>query len=69
MEEFILLICWLLFIAFVQKGAEALLDRNGLKSYKTIVSVTCIIACYIAVGRFFYMHLLEELFALVGLTQ
>ncbi|MCL2527660.1 MAG: hypothetical protein FWE42_04495 [Defluviitaleaceae bacterium] len=69
MQEFLLLICVLLFIAFLQKGAEYLLDKNDLsKSYKNVFQIACVLTSYFVVGRYVYVHLLEDLIALIGFT-
>ncbi|MCL2571795.1 MAG: hypothetical protein FWE11_05275 [Defluviitaleaceae bacterium] len=66
MEEFLLLIFLLLFIAFLQKGAEWILDKYGLDGHKKVVNIACIITSYIAVGRYAYVHVFEELMAFIG---
>jgi len=68
MQEFLLLICLLLFIAFLQKGAEFLLDKHELGDYKTIVQIACVLTSYFIVGRYVYVHLLEDLIAFIGFT-
>jgi len=68
MQEFLLLICVLLFIAFLQKGAEHILDKSDLGDYKNVVQIACIVTSYIVVGRYVYLHLLEDLMAFVGFT-
>jgi len=68
MHEFILLIGILLFVAFLQKIAGVILDKNELGEYKTIVDIACIVTCYFLLGRYVYVHLLEELIALIGFT-
>ena len=68
MQEFIILICVLLFIAFLQKGAEFLLETFELGAYKTVVHIACIVTCYLALGRYVYVHILEDLLALIGFT-
>jgi len=68
MQEFLLLIVVLLFIAFAQKGAEILLDKYELGAHKDTLKIACLITSYIFVGRYFYVHILEELLAFVGFT-
>ena len=69
MQEFLLLICVLLFIAFLQKGVEYLFDKNELNpSYKNVLQIACILTSYFVVGRYVYVHLLEDLIALIGFT-
>ena len=68
MQEFILLIGVLLFVAFLQKIAGIILDKNELGEYKTVVDIACIVTCYFLLGRYVYVHLLEELIALIGIT-
>ena len=66
MQEFLLLIGVLLFVAFLQKIAGVILDKNDLGEYKTVVDIACIITCYFLLGRYVYVHLLEELLAFIG---
>ena len=68
MHEFLLLIGVLLFVAFLQKIAGIILDKNELGEYKTVVDIACIVTCYFLLGRYVYVHLLEELIALIGFT-
>jgi len=68
MQEFLILIALLLSIAFLQKGAEYILDKNGLGPYKDIMHIACILTSYILLGRYVYVHLLEELIAFIGFT-
>ena len=66
MHEFLLLIAVLLFVAFLQKIIGVILDKNELAEYKSVVDIACIITCYFLLGRYVYVHLLEELIALIG---
>jgi len=66
MQEFLMLVCVLLFIAFLQKGAEVLLDKHDLGDYKAVMQIACIITSYFVVGRYVYVHLLEDLLAFIG---
>jgi len=68
MHEFLILIGVLLCVAFLQKIAGVILDKHELIEYKPVVDIACIISCYIFLGRYVYVHLLEELFALIGFT-
>ena len=68
MHEFLLLIGVLLFVAFLQKIIGVVLDKNELGEYKTVVDIACIVTCYFLLGRYVYVHLLEELIALIGFT-
>jgi len=68
MQEFLILIIILLFIAFAQKGAEILLDKHELGDHKSTLKIACLVTSYIFVGRYFYVHILEELLAFVGFT-
>ena len=68
MQEFLLLICILLFIAIAQKVIEIFLDKNDMKEHKAILQIACIITSYIFVGRYVYVHVLEELLAFIGFT-
>jgi len=68
MQEFIILIGVLLFIAFLQKVAGVMLDKNELGEYKTVVDIACIATCYFLLGRYVYIHLIEDLIALIGFT-
>ena len=68
MHEFLLLIGVLLFVAFLQKIIGVVLDKNELGEYKNVVDIACIITCYFLLGRYVYVHLLEELIALIGFT-
>jgi len=63
MQEFLMLIVLLLSIAFLQKGAEVVLDKHELGDYKAVVQIACIITSYVVVGRYVYVHLLEDLLA------
>ena len=65
MYEFLLLICVLLFVAFLQKLVGVILDKHGLGEHKTVVDIACIITCYLALGRYVYVHLLEDLIAFI----
>jgi len=68
MQEFVILIGLLLFIAFLQKVAGVILEKNELGDYKTIVDIACIATCYFLLGRYVYVHLIEDLIALIGFT-
>ena len=68
MQEFLLLIAVLIFIAFMQKVAGVVLEKNELKEYKSVVDIACIATCYFLLGRYVYVHLIEDLVALLGLT-
>jgi len=68
MQEFLTLIGILLFVAFMQKVAGVILDKHELKEYKPVVDIACIVTCYLFLGRYVYMHLLEDLLALIGFT-
>ena len=68
MQEFLLLICLLVVIAFLQKIAGVILDKNELKEYKTVVDIACIVTCYLLLGRYVYVHLIEDLIAFLGFT-
>jgi len=68
MQEFLMLIAILLFIAFVQKGAEVLLDKNNLEKHKPILHIGCIITSYIVLGRYVYVHIIEDLIAFIGFS-
>ena len=68
MYEFLLLIGVLLFVAFLQKIAGVILDKHGLGEHKTVVDIACIVTCYVFLGRYVYVHLLEELIAFIGWT-
>ena len=68
MQEFIVLITMLLLIAFLQKGVEFLLDKYELVAYKSLVQIACLVTCYLLLGRYVYVHLLEELLVFVGFT-
>ncbi|MCL2361431.1 MAG: hypothetical protein FWC73_06430 [Defluviitaleaceae bacterium] len=68
MQEFLLLIAILLFIAFVQKGAEILLEKNNLEKHKPMLSIGCIITSYLVLGRYVYVHILEDLIAFIGFS-
>ena len=68
MNEFLVLIAMLLFIAFLQKGAEFLLEKHDLAAYKTVFQIACLVTCYFLLGRYVYVHLLEELLVFVGFT-
>ena len=68
MYEFLLLIGILLFIAFLQKIAGVVLDKHELGEYKAVVDIACIVTCYLFLGRYVYVHLLEELIAFIGWT-
>ena len=68
MEEFAMLIVILLAIAFLQKIAGVILEKHELKEYKTVVDIACIVTCYLFLGRYVYIHLIEDLFALIGFT-
>jgi len=69
MQEFLLLICTLLFIAFLQKIAGDILDKHELKNYKPVVDIACIVTCYFLLGRYVYVHLLEDVLAFIGLVM
>jgi len=66
MQEFLLLICTLLFVAFLQKIIGDILERNELKNYKTVVDIACIVTCYFILGRYVYLHLLQDVLAFIG---
>ena len=68
MQEFLILIGALLFIAFLQKVAGVFLDKNELGEYKAVVDIACIATCYFLLGRYVYVHLIEDLIALIGFT-
>ena len=68
MQEFLILIGVLVFIAFLQKVAGVVLDKHELKEYKPIVDIACIATCYFLLGRYVYIHLIEDLIALIGFT-
>jgi len=68
MEEFLILIGILIFIAFMQKVAGVVLEKHELKEYKPVVDIACIVTCYFLLGRYVYIHLIEDLIALIGLT-
>ena len=68
MQEFLILIGALLFIAFLQKVAGVFLDKNDLGEYKNVVDIACIATCYFLLGRYVYVHLIEDLIALIGFT-
>ena len=68
MQEFLMLVVILLFIAAVQMGAELLLDKHNLEKHKPIFSIACIITSYIVLGRYVYVHILEDLFAFIGFS-
>ena len=68
MQEFLVLIVILLFIAFIQKGAEILLEKNSLEKHKPMLAIGCIITSYLVLGRYVYVHILEELFAFIGFS-
>ena len=68
MQEFFLLIGVLIFIAFMQKVAGVVLDKHELKEYKPVVDIACIVTCYVLLGRYVYIHLIEDLIALIGIT-
>ena len=68
MQEFIILIGVLLVIAFMQKIAGVVLDKNELGEYKTVVDIACIVTCYLLLGRYVYVHLIEDLIAFLGFT-
>ena len=68
MQEFLLLIVVLLFIAFLQKIVGIFLDKHGLGEHKTVVDIACIITCYFLLGRYVYVHMVEDLLALIGFT-
>ena len=68
MQEFLVLITMLLLIAFLQKGVEFLLEKYELVAYKSLVQIACLVTCYLLLGRYVYVHLLEELLVFVGFT-
>jgi len=68
MQEFLILIGVLIFIAFLQKIAGIVLEKHELKEYKPVVDIACIVTCYFLLGRYVYIHLIEDLIALIGLT-
>ena len=68
MQEFLMLVALLLGIAFLQKGAEFILDKYKLENHKPVLHMACIVTSYFLVGRYAYIHLLEELIALIGFT-
>ena len=65
MQEFLLLISVLLFVAFLQKIAGVILDKHGLGEYKTVIDIACIVTCYFFLGRYVYVHLLEDLIGIL----
>jgi len=68
MQEFLLLIGILLFIAFAQKIGEILLDKNDMGVHKPTLQIACVVTSYIVLGRYVYVHVLEDLLAFVGFT-
>jgi len=68
MHEFLMLIGVLLFIAFAQKIGEILLDKNEMGIHKPTLQIACVITSYIVLGRYVYVHVLEELLAFIGFT-
>jgi len=68
MQEFLILIGVLVFIAFLQKMAGVVLEKHELKEYKPIIDIACIVTCYFLLGRYVYIHLIEDLIALIGFT-
>ncbi|MCL2406023.1 MAG: hypothetical protein FWC92_10850 [Defluviitaleaceae bacterium] len=68
MQEFLILIGVLIFIAFLQKIAGVILEKHELGEYKPIVDIACIVTCYFFLGRYVYIHLIEDLIALIGYT-
>ena len=65
MQEFLMLIFVLVFVAFLQKIVGVILDKHGLGEHKTVVDIACIITCYFLLGRYVYVHLLEDLLAVI----
>ena len=65
MQEFLMLILVLVFVAFLQKIVGVILDKHGLGEHKTVVDIACIITCYFLLGRYVYVHLLEELLTVI----
>ena len=65
MQEFLMLILVLVFVAFLQKIIGVVLDKHGLGEHKTVVDIACIITCYFLLGRYVYVHLLEDLLAVI----
>jgi len=68
MREFLLLVGTLLFIAFLQKIVGDILDKSELTNYKPVVDIACIVTCYFLLGRYVYVHLLEDVLAFIGLV-
>ena len=68
MQEFLILIGILLIIAFMQKIAGIVLEKHELKEYRPVVDIACIVTCYFLLGRYVYIHLIEDLIALIGFT-
>jgi len=65
MQEFLMLIGVLLFVAFLQKIVGVVLEKHELNDYKAIVDIACIITCYFLLGRYVYVHLLEDLLGFI----
>lgn len=63
-----MLIVILLIIAFIQRGAEILLDKHNLDKHKDALSIGCVITSYLVLGRYVYVHILEDLFAFIGFS-
>lgn len=61
MQEFIILLAQLLFVAFVQTILESFFDPEAQASHIKIINIACVTVCYVLLLGYMYNHLWLEL--------